>query len=126
MTAFLKCHPSPKGVKEDFDVYFKGNESGLFIQKKSNCTYATTVLNFIAKFSATLGLKTGKICTDFRFVFLVVWWCWFFFLVLPCKKEKTKAAFSSLRNGFLHSSWDYSAAQSKTPWQSVYPVLSKV
>lgn len=34
----LKCHPSPSGVEEDFDLYFTGNESGLFIWKKSNCT----------------------------------------------------------------------------------------
>lgn len=32
----LKCHPSPKGVKEDFDLYFTGNESSFFIWKKSN------------------------------------------------------------------------------------------
>jgi len=71
MTAFLKCHPSPKGVQEDFDLYFTGNESGLFIQRKSNCIYTTTLLNFIVKLSASLVLKTVmKVLCKFQVCFL--------------------------------------------------------
>lgn len=80
---------SPKAVKEDFDLYFTGNESDLLIQKKSNCIYATTGLNFIAKFSASLVLKpVMKDLDEFQVSFLGGFICFsFFFFFLASTQD---------------------------------------
>lgn len=81
--------------------------------RKATAYYSTTILNFIVKFSASPVQKTvmKESWANVRFLFLV------FCLFLD--KEETKETFYSLTDRFLHSSWDHSITQSRTPWQSI-------
>lgn len=84
MADFFKCHPNHSGVKEDFDLYFTGYESGLFIHKKSNCIYASTAVNFIAQFRASLVPETvmkdlGKCQVSFFLFFFFFFFLFVFF-----------------------------------------------
>lgn len=85
----LKSHPSPKWVKEDFDLYFTGNGSGLFIWKKSNC-----ILFNYNKFGANPVQKT-IIRKAEQFSGLLSW-CFVYFLIR--KKQKQH---------FIHSQTDF-------------------
>lgn len=69
--------------------------------RKATEYYATTILNFIVKFSASPILKTVmKKAEQISGLFS---WCFVFSLI-----RKKQAAFYSLTDRFLHSSWDHS------------------